>query len=78
MSDSSLPIEVDARGLACPLPLLKAKQALNKLEAGQLLRVFTTDPGSVRDFKVFATQSGHLLEEFIERPESFEFLLRKS
>lgn len=78
MPELPLPTELDARGLACPLPLLKAKQALNKLDAGQLLRVLTTDPGSVRDFKVFALQSGTLLVEFIEHPESFEFLLKKS
>jgi tRNA 2-thiouridine synthesizing protein A len=53
--------QVDAIGLNCPLPLLKAKQGLNKLQAGQILVLTCTDPGSVRDFEVFARQSGHKL-----------------
>ena len=54
-------IELDAKGLACPMPLLKAKRALNGMESGQKLRIASTDQGSVRDFRVFAEQSGHLL-----------------
>ena len=54
-------IELDLTGLECPMPLLKAKRALNAMEAGQQLRVLATDQGSVRDFRVFAEQSGHLL-----------------
>ena len=53
--------ELDLKGLPCPLPLLKAKQALNKMSSGQTLRVFATDPGSVRDFASFAKISGHRL-----------------
>ena len=53
--------KLDACGLTCPLPLLKAKQALNKLDSGLVLEVICTDPGSVRDFEVFASQSGHEL-----------------
>ncbi len=58
MSD---PIELDATGLECPMPLLKAKRALNGMVAGQRLRVRATDQGSVRDFRVFAEQSGNRL-----------------
>ena len=54
-------IELDTCGLQCPMPLLKAKRALHAMEAGQRLRVIATDPGSMRDFEVFARQSGHLL-----------------
>lgn len=54
--------ELDARGLSCPLPLLKAKQQLNRMAGGESLRVLATDPGSVRDFRVFCEQSGHVLE----------------
>ena len=54
-------IEVDARGDQCPMPLLKAKRALNGMDSGQCLRVQSTDQGSVRDFQVFAEQSGHAL-----------------
>lgn len=50
--------ELDTCGLDCPLPLLKAKQALNGMNSGELLRVRATDPGSQRDFRVFAEQSG--------------------
>ena len=53
--------ELDLKGMSCPLPLLKAKQALNKMRNGQVLRVLATDPGSVRDFASFARISGHTL-----------------
>jgi tRNA 2-thiouridine synthesizing protein A len=51
--------EVDARGLNCPLPILKAKKALADMSSGQLLRVLATDPGSTRDFQAFARQTGN-------------------
>lgn len=54
-------LELDLKGMNCPLPLLKAKQALSKLATGQVLRVQATDPGSVRDFASFARISGHEL-----------------
>ena len=69
--------EVDARGLQCPLPLLKAKQALNSLNSGEKLRVLATDQGSVRDFKVFADLSGHRLLESTEFNGEFIYLLEK-
>jgi tRNA 2-thiouridine synthesizing protein A len=55
--------ELDARGLNCPLPILKAKKALAELQSGQLLRVIATDAGSVRDFQAFAKQTGNELLE---------------
>ena len=55
--------EVDTRGLNCPLPILKAKKALAELQAGDLLKVLSTDPGSMRDFQAFARQTGHELLE---------------
>ncbi|MEO8938222.1 MAG: sulfurtransferase TusA family protein [Burkholderiaceae bacterium] len=55
--------EVDARGLACPLPILRAKKALATIGSGKLLRVLATDPGSVRDFQAFARQTGNELVE---------------
>jgi TusA-related sulfurtransferase len=55
--------EVDARGLNCPLPILKAKKALSDLQSGQILRVLCTDPGSMRDFEAFARQTGNILVE---------------
>ncbi|MFO1195310.1 MAG: sulfurtransferase TusA family protein [Rhodoferax sp.] len=56
-------VEVDARGLNCPLPILKAKKALNTMQSGQTLRVLATDAGSVRDFQAFAKQTGNELVE---------------
>jgi tRNA 2-thiouridine synthesizing protein A len=69
--------ELDTCGLNCPLPLLKAKQALNALASGEQLRVLATDPGSQRDFRVFAEQSGHQLLESSEDNGVFAYLLQK-
>jgi len=55
--------EIDTRGLNCPLPILKAKKALAELESGQVLKVVSTDGGSLRDFQAFAKQTGHELLE---------------
>lgn len=71
------PEVLDVTGLNCPMPLLKAKKALNGLAAGALLRVIATDPGSVRDFDVFAKQSGNELLESAASDGRFVFLLRK-
>ena len=70
-------IVVDATGLQCPMPLLKAKRALNAMQAGQQLRVIATDQGSVRDFRVFAEQSGHLLLDSTEADGVYNYLLEK-
>lgn len=69
--------EVDATGLDCPMPLLKAKRALNAMSVGQRLRVLATDQGSVRDFQVFAEQSGHLLLDSAEVDGIYAYLLEK-
>ena len=69
--------EVDARGLNCPLPLLKAKQALNAMKSGEQLLVLSTDQGSWRDFEVFASQSGHRLLERGEKAGTYRYLLQK-
>ena len=68
---------LDVKGLHCPMPLLKAKKALNQLAPGCLLRVYATDPGSVRDFEVFSKQSGNELLESQSNDGEFSFLLRK-
>ena len=70
--------ELDARGLHCPLPLLKAKQALNALPEGACLRVLATDPGSVRDFHSWMEHSGHQLVSFHETTEQFVYVVKKS
>lgn len=70
--------EVDARGLSCPLPLLKAKKALNAMAGGEQLRVLSTDAGSVRDFRVFCEQSGNLLLEFHDVDGVYTHVLQKA
>ena len=68
---------LDAKGLQCPMPLLKAKKALNEMNPDELLRVLATDPGSVRDFEVFSKQSGHPLLESRQDGDTYIYLLRK-
>lgn len=69
--------ELDTCGLECPLPLLKTKQALNAMQSGEQLCVHATDPGSQRDFRVFAEQSGNRLLESSEADGVFTYLLQK-
>lgn len=70
--------EVDARGLTCPLPILRAKKALAEMSAGQVLRVLATDPGSVKDFQAFARQTGNdLLQQGETADQAFEFYLKR-
>ena len=69
--------EIDTRGLNCPLPILKAKKALADMHSGELLKVVATDPGSVRDFQVFARQTGNELVEQITFDGEFVHLLRR-
>ncbi len=70
--------EVDARGLNCPLPILRAKKALAEMQAAQVLRIVATDPGSVKDFAAFAKQTGNELLAQGELPDkAYEFFLRR-
>ena len=69
--------ELDARGLNCPLPILKAKKALAGMESGQLLRVLSTDAGSLRDFQAFAKQTGNELMEQLTQGDEFVHELRR-
>ena len=75
---ASTPQQLDACGLACPLPLLKARKALRDIEIGQTLAVLATDPGSWRDFAAFAEQSGHTLIEANETNGTFRYLLKRN
>lgn len=69
---------VDALGLNCPLPILKAKKALNALQSGQILQISTSDPGAVRDFQAFARQTGNeLLGQHIDKGNTTHFLRRR-
>jgi tRNA 2-thiouridine synthesizing protein A len=68
---------LDAKGLNCPLPILKAKKALKEIEAGQVLQVLSTDPGSVADFQAFSRTTGNELMEHSEEGGVFTFLIKK-
>ena len=69
--------EVDTRGLNCPLPILKAKKALSDMASGQLLKVVSTDGGSLRDFQAFAKQTGNELVEQQTVGEEYVHVLRR-
>ncbi|BAN23632.1 sulfurtransferase TusA family protein [Caballeronia insecticola] len=69
--------EVDARGLNCPLPILRAKKALADMTSGQILKVLATDPGSQRDFAAFARQTGNEIVEATSQDKVFVFLMRR-
>ena len=70
--------ELDARGLNCPLPILRAKKTLNAMTGGQILKIMATDPGSVKDFEAFAKQTGNELLDSSEEEGEFHFRLKKS
>ena len=69
--------ELDARGLNCPLPILRAKKTLNAMSGGQILKIMATDPGSVKDFEAFAKQTGNELLDSSELEGEFHFMLKK-
>ena len=69
--------EIDTRGLNCPLPILKAKKALTDMQSGQLLKVVSTDGGSVRDFQAFSRQTGNELVEQQTVGDEFIHVLRR-
>jgi tRNA 2-thiouridine synthesizing protein A len=77
MSDESGETVLDARGLKCPLPVLKARRVLKDLPAGGLLRVLATDPGASRDFAHFCETTGCEMVESDREGEVLRFLLRK-
>jgi tRNA 2-thiouridine synthesizing protein A len=70
--------EFDASGLACPLPIVKTKKALNDMTPGQVLRVVATDPGSVCDMEAFAEQTGNTLLESGTEDKKFVFFVKKA
>lgn len=70
--------ELDASGLNCPLPILRAKKALSGMDAGQVLHVIATDPGAIKDFDAFSKQTGNELLESKEEGGKFYFLIKKA
>ncbi len=77
MSEARHDKELDARGMNCPLPILRARKALNEMSAGQVLRIVATDPGSVKDFESFARQTGNELLSQSASEKEFVFYMRK-
>ncbi len=69
--------ELDARGLNCPLPILRTKKSLNDMASGQVLKIVATDPGSVRDFQAFSKQTGNQLLLSNESGGEYLFMMRK-
>jgi tRNA 2-thiouridine synthesizing protein A len=69
---------LDARGLNCPLPILRTKKSLSTLQSGQTLKVVATDPGSLKDMVAFCTQTGNTLLSSQQSGGDFEFLIRKA
>ena len=69
--------ELDARGLVCPLPILRTKQSLADMISGQILKIIATDPGSMIDFQVFSDQTGNELLLLSETTDAFIFILKK-
>ena len=69
--------ELDARGLNCPLPILRTKKSLNDMLSGQVLRVLATDPGAVKDFQAFSKQTGNELLSSDTVSNEFVFFMKK-
>ena len=74
----SFDAELDAKGLNCPLPILRAKKAIAELSSGQVLKIVATDPGSVKDFEAFCKHTGNELLSSAEAGGAFEFRIKKS
>jgi TusA-related sulfurtransferase len=75
--NANVDIELDLSGLECPMPLLKAKLALNGMASAQVLKVVATDPGSEKDFHLFAKQSNHEILNFEKDEQSYVYWIRK-
>jgi tRNA 2-thiouridine synthesizing protein A len=69
--------ELDARGLNCPLPILRTKKALNGMQSGQVLRILATDPGAVKDFETFCKQTGNELLSHTATEREFTFYMKR-
>lgn len=69
---------LDARGLNCPLPILRTKRSLTALRSGDILKVISTDPGSLKDIDSFCAQTGNELISSQQQGKEFEFIIRKA
>lgn len=75
---SDFDTELDARNLACPLPVLRAKKTIAEMTSGQILKLIATDPGSVKDFDAFCSQTGNELLSSTEQNGEYHFLIKKA
>ena len=71
-------VSVDAKGLNCPLPILKAKKAMKDVPSGGTLEVLATDPGAVQDFEAFCRSTGHELVESNVEDGTYSFVIRNN
>jgi tRNA 2-thiouridine synthesizing protein A len=71
-------ITVDARGLQCPMPVIKTAQAMGEIESGQTLEIIASDRGALSDIPAWAKDMGHTLTEQFENADEFHFVLQKS
>jgi TusA-related sulfurtransferase len=69
---------VDARGLACPLPVIRAKKGLNGVAVGSVIQVLATDPGAMADFQAWTRSTGHDLVQADQEQDRFTFLIRRT
>jgi tRNA 2-thiouridine synthesizing protein A len=69
---------LDARGLNCPLPILRTKKSLVALQSGDVLKVISTDPGSLKDIDSFCAQTGNELLSSQQQGKEYEFMIRKA
>lgn len=77
LSGHPFDLELDARQLACPLPILRAKKSLSQLSSGEVLKVVATDKGSLNDFAEFCRQTGNVLLSSTTQDGEFVFLIRR-
>ena len=77
MATLDIKLKVDASGLSCPLPILKATQGIKTVESGELVEVVATDPGSVKDFDAWSKATGNAIAEQSADGGKFRFVLRR-
>ncbi|MDH4224321.1 MAG: sulfurtransferase TusA family protein [Deltaproteobacteria bacterium] len=77
MSDAKPDLELDCRGMNCPLPILKTKKAIDTLKTGQILKMIATDPGSINDMNAWTNSTGNALVESEQSGKEFVFYIRK-
>jgi len=71
-------LELDCRGMNCPLPILKTKKAIGEIEVGEILKMVATDPGAVADMAAFSRRTGHVLEQQSEGDGEYVFFFRRA